>query len=95
MASQRAGARKGKARAAGSKGAAASSSRGRARTRRERFMDVETFWRSTTPKQRRELLRVPLGGLLEGQWAVLGWKMQIGFLLHHKLYQCCRNGGCK
>ncbi len=38
---------------------------GRPRSRYERYMDVEAFWRSTTPEQRRELLRVPMGTLLQ------------------------------
>jgi len=29
-------------------------------------MDVETFWKSLQPEQRRELLKVPLTSLLQG-----------------------------
>eukprot|EP00967_Tisochrysis_lutea_P048952 scaffold59910_cov22-Tisochrysis_lutea.AAC.3 len=36
------------------------------RTRYERYMDVETFWKSLQPDQRRELLKVPLTSLLQG-----------------------------
>lgn len=32
----------------------------------ERYMDVESFWKSTTVEQRRELLRVPMSSLLHG-----------------------------
>ncbi|EFJ51048.1 hypothetical protein VOLCADRAFT_103689 [Volvox carteri f. nagariensis] len=36
------------------------------RSRYERYMDVETFWRTTSPEQRRELLKVPMAALLKG-----------------------------
>ncbi|GIL47102.1 hypothetical protein Vafri_4016 [Volvox africanus] len=36
------------------------------RSRYERYMDVETFWRTTPPEQRRELLKVPMAALLKG-----------------------------
>lgn len=38
----------------------------RDKTRKERFQEVESFWCTSTPAQRRELLRVPLRALLEG-----------------------------
>eukprot|EP00798_Chlamydomonas_sp_ICE-L_P023583 gene23583-9111_t len=38
--------------------------RGRDRSRLERCMDVETFWKNTSPEHRRELLRVPMASLL-------------------------------
>jgi hypothetical protein len=38
----------------------------RQRSRYERYMDVEAFWKSTTPEQRKELLRVPMSSLLQG-----------------------------
>lgn len=40
--------------------------RRRERSRYERYMDVETFWRSTTEDQRMELLQVPMTSLLHG-----------------------------
>ncbi|KXZ47471.1 hypothetical protein GPECTOR_35g909 [Gonium pectorale] len=36
------------------------------RSRYERYMDVETFWRTTSPEQRRQLLKVPMAALLKG-----------------------------
>jgi hypothetical protein len=36
------------------------------RSRYERYMDVETFWRMTPPEQRRALLKVPMAALLKG-----------------------------
>jgi hypothetical protein len=66
------GAGRGGAKGRGSKaggGAAASGAGARppeARSRRQRFLDVEGFWRSCTPEERRALLRVPLADLLEG-----------------------------
>jgi hypothetical protein len=46
--------------------AAAGPGKKRERSRRERFMDVESFWRSCSPQQRLQLLRVPLAPLLAG-----------------------------
>ncbi|GAX78187.1 hypothetical protein CEUSTIGMA_g5629.t1 [Chlamydomonas eustigma] len=40
------------------------SERSKHRSKYERYMDVEAFWKSTTPEQRRELLRVPMSTLL-------------------------------
>ena len=34
------------------------------KSRKERYQDVESFWKSTSYEQRRELLRVPLSSLL-------------------------------
>lgn len=44
------------------------------RSRYERYMDVETFWRSTTPEQRAALLKVPMAALLKSEQGVLGWQ---------------------
>jgi hypothetical protein len=55
--------RGGKGRSAVAGGAA----KKRERSRRERFMDVESFWRSCSPEQRSQLLQVPLAPLLEGE----------------------------
>lgn len=55
--------RGGKGRAAAVAGAA----KKKERTRRECFMDVESFWRSCSPEQRMQLLQVPLAPLLEGE----------------------------
>jgi hypothetical protein len=45
----------------------AGSERNKHRSKYERYMDVEAFWKSTTPEQRRELLRVPMSTLLYGE----------------------------
>lgn len=58
---------RGKGRAGRGRSTAASgAARKKERSRREQFMDVESFWRSCTPEQRLQLLQVPLAPLLEG-----------------------------
>jgi hypothetical protein len=66
--------KKSKGRGGGGKptGGAAAGAKRRERTRRERFMDVETFWRTCPPEQRRALLQVPLVDLLQGEEAMIG-----------------------
>eukprot|EP00879_Flechtneria_rotunda_P010168 GHRR01010630.1.p1 GENE.GHRR01010630.1~~GHRR01010630.1.p1 ORF type:complete len:1312 (+),score=676.34 GHRR01010630.1:1142-5077(+) len=58
------GAAKGRGRARAC--AAAGPAKKRDRSRKEQFMDVESFWRSCSPEQRLQLLQVPLSPLLEG-----------------------------
>lgn len=44
------------------------------RSRQERYTDVEAFWKSLQPEQRRELLRVPLASLLQSAcWRRVWW----------------------
>lgn len=65
-----AGAGAGRGKGRGGKGraaVAAGAAKKRERSRRERFMDVESFWRSCSPEQRSQLLQVPLAPLLEGE----------------------------
>jgi hypothetical protein len=67
-----AGAVRGKGRGGkGRSAVAAGAAKKRERSRRERFMDVELFWRSCSPEQRSQLLQVPLAPLLEGEWDLL------------------------
>ncbi len=64
---------KGRARGGGD---TARGARGRERSRYERFLDVEAFWRSTSEEQREELLRVPMASLLKGGWTRRGrWQL--------------------
>lgn len=56
--------RAGRTRAGGA--AAGAGGKKRERSMRERFNDVESFWRSCSPQQRLQLLRVPLAPLLAG-----------------------------
>lgn len=60
------GAAKGRAGRSRAGGAGAGAGKKRERSRKERFMDVESFWRSCSPQQRLQLLRVPLAPLLAG-----------------------------
>jgi hypothetical protein len=53
--------------AGGSSGAAGAAGRKRERTIHERYLDVEAFWRSCTPEERRALLQVPVRTLLDGE----------------------------
>ena len=53
------------ARGGGPSSAAGSGPKGMShKSQRERYQDVEAFWKSTSVEQRRELLRVPLSSLL-------------------------------
>jgi hypothetical protein len=64
-----AGAARGKCRGGkGRSAVAAGAAKKRERSRHERFMDVESLWRSCSPEQRSQLLQVPLAPLLEGEW---------------------------
>lgn len=71
-----AGRRKGKTGPKAGKAAAAKAGGARReKSRRERYLDVEAFWRSASKERRRELLRVPLSALLEGQ---AGCRREVG-----------------
>lgn len=61
------GAAKGRGGRSRAGGGAGGGGKKRERSRRERFMDVESFWRSCSPQQRLQLLRVPLAPLLAGK----------------------------
>lgn len=58
--------KKSKARGVNKSGGSGVRVKNRERTNRQRFQDVESFWRSINSEQRRALLQVPVGGLLEG-----------------------------
>jgi hypothetical protein len=74
-----AGRRKGKAGPKAGKAAAAKAGGARReKSRRERYLDVEAFWRSASKERRRELLRVPLSALLEGQEGQAGCRREAG-----------------
>eukprot|EP00775_Hariotina_reticulata_P010977 gene10977-11132_t len=62
----------GKGRGKGRSAAAGAGAKRKERSIRERFMDVESFWRSCSPEQRMQLLQVPLAPLLEGVKAESG-----------------------
>lgn len=65
--------RKSKGKQGGGKGGAGGGAKAaRPRTCQERYLDVEAFWASLRPEQRRELLRVPVATLLQGGWARAG-----------------------
>ena len=63
------------------------------RTRYERYMDVEAFWKSTSAEQRRELLRVPMASLLQGGCGVLGCPLLAGWVWCPLLSSVCRYAG--
>lgn len=62
------GGAKGRAGRSRASGVSAGAGKKRERSRRERFSDVESFWRSCSPQQRLQLLRVPLAPLLAGEY---------------------------
>jgi hypothetical protein len=57
----------GKGRGRGRSAAGGAAAKRKERSARERFMDVESFWRSCSQEQRMQLLQVPLAPLLEGE----------------------------
>ncbi len=80
----------GKAKNRGAKGAdGGRGPRGKERSRYERFMDVETFWRTTTPEQRAALLKVPMAALLKGE-AIGGRRAKDGVGRKGKATAGCR-----
>lgn len=59
--------------------------RSKERTLQDRYTDVEAFWKSLKPEQRRELLTVPLTSLLQSGCNIGLWEWHMARMYSGKL----------